>query len=139
MSDKSDAPPAPFLETYADKNPLATFLLCQWKIFKSKLEKAVAEKNKVSHDLKIGIAEGDGEKFVNEESTACTFAEAGDIGKSFLAYIKEELGKKNWGGKFNYKMSGLGRKGHMHVTAVVEILDGHPSSTMDVKPFFHIK
>eukprot|EP00758_Cryptobia_borreli_P010993 Tbor_TRINITY_DN5619_c0_g8::TRINITY_DN5619_c0_g8_i1::g.8398::m.8398 len=138
MSD-NDAPPAPFLETYAETNPLATFLLCQWTIFKSKLEKAVAEKNKVSHDLKIGVAEGDVKRFVNQESTACTFDDAGDIGKSFLAFLKEELGKKNWGGKFNYNMSGDSKKGHMHVTAVVEILDGHPPSTMDVKPYFYLK
>eukprot|EP00758_Cryptobia_borreli_P010990 Tbor_TRINITY_DN5619_c0_g6::TRINITY_DN5619_c0_g6_i1::g.8394::m.8394 len=128
----------PFMATYAKTHPIGIYLLRQWNLFKSMQEDALQQKSKIPHDLKIGVEEGDPKTFANDENTACTFDEVSDVGTSFLAFIKEELGKKNWGGTFNYNMSGRGKKGYMHVTATVEVGNGHPDSTMDIKPYFHI-
>lgn len=138
MSNAEEKPVKPFMSEFAEKNhPVATFLLNQWTIFKAKQEKAVEAKSKEPANISVGLEEGE-EHFVNAENAPVVWEEVGELGNSYLAFLKEELGKKNWGGKFNYNMAGLGKKGHMVVKAEVDTGDG-PASTLELKPFFYMK
>eukprot|EP00758_Cryptobia_borreli_P010986 Tbor_TRINITY_DN5619_c0_g1::TRINITY_DN5619_c0_g1_i7::g.8393::m.8393 len=128
----------PFMATYARTHPIGIYLLRQWNLFKSMQEEALQENIMEPCDLKVGVDEGDEEIFSNSKNTACTFEEVGDVATSYLEFVRDELVNLNWGGKLHYKISTTGKKGHMHVTAIVEVGECHPTSVMDIKPYFHI-
>ena len=54
--------------------------------------------------------------------------EADAVGKSFLAFLRDDLSSRGWGGSFDYAVSGREEQGYLKVAAVVERIPANRSA-----------
>lgn len=105
------------------QHPVARKTLEEWSVFVD------AHTRRRQHDTSRydAILHRPSEMWATTDREPVTHESVDEVGKSFLAYLKNDLVLRGWSGEFDYAVSGVEQQGYLKLSARIEMgpIDGN--------------